>query len=146
MVLRGKRLRGRVIDGLNVLLERKGKVIIPRDRLYDWRLNPITEAVYNPIGLSEDAKKYLVPDNPKLLDLKRRYAKCDPDVITPLQWKEDYVRTEDIGYFRGDNAYVWQVHAGHRRGIRPVGLPRINGSPAIKTISLCRRRAVLNLH
>src|SRR5262249_11767558 len=36
-------------------------------------------------------------------------AKCDPDVITPLQWKEDYVRTEDIAYFSGDNAYVWQV-------------------------------------
>jgi hypothetical protein len=109
MVSGGKRLRARVIDGLNVLLERKGKVIIPRDRLYEWQLNRITEPVYNPIGLSEDAKKYLVPDNPKLLDLKRRYAKCDPDVITPLQWKKDYVRTEDIAYFRGDNAYVWQV-------------------------------------
>jgi hypothetical protein len=92
-----------------VFLARRGKVILPRERLYEWQLNPILEPVYNPTGLSDDARRYLTPDNPKLVDLKKRYAKCDPDVTIPLVWTEGLVRTEDIAYFRGDNAYVWQV-------------------------------------
>jgi len=33
----------------------------------------------------------------------------DPAVTTPLVWSEAHVRAEDIAYFRGDNAWVWQV-------------------------------------
>jgi hypothetical protein len=84
-------------------------VIVPRESLYEWQLKPVLEPVFNPSSLSDDAQRYLVPDNPKLVDLKRRYAKCDPNVTTPLVWTEGYVRTEDIAYFRGDNAYVWQL-------------------------------------
>jgi SAM-dependent methyltransferase len=98
-----------VIGGLNSLLARWGKVIIPREQLYEWQINPITGPSYNPIGLPANVREYLVPDNPRLVDLKRRYAKCDPKVTTPLQWTDGYVRTQDIAHFRGDNAYVFQV-------------------------------------
>jgi hypothetical protein len=98
-----------VIETLNSLLARWGKVIIPYERLYEWQINPILGPTYNPKGLPEEARKYLVPDNPKLIDLKRRYARCDPEVITPLHWTDEYVRMQDIAYFRGDNPYVWQV-------------------------------------
>jgi hypothetical protein len=100
-----------VLGGLNSLLARWGKVIFPREWLYEWQINPIRGPAYNPTGLPDDAREYLVPDNPRLVDLKRRYAKCDPKVTTPLQWTDSHVRMEDLAYFRGDNAYVFQVRA-----------------------------------
>jgi hypothetical protein len=87
-------------------------MIIPRDRLYDWQANPVPGPVYNPPDLPGDAREYLSPNNPRLLELQHRYAKCDPKVITPLLWTKTHVREEDIAYFRGDNAYVWQVRGG----------------------------------
>jgi hypothetical protein len=105
-------LDSRLIGGLNALLTRYGKMIVPRKRLYEWQINPILGAAYNSKDLPEAAREYLVPDNPRLIDLKRRYAKCDPQVTTPLQWTDGHVRVEDIAYFRGDNAYVWQVRGG----------------------------------
>jgi hypothetical protein len=109
MVPAWKRVRRKGGAGLDMLLGLRGKVLMSREQLYDWQLHPLTGATHNPVRLSEDAKEYLVPNNPKLLDLKRRYANCDPDVTTPLTWTEGYIRTADLAYFRGDNAYVWQV-------------------------------------
>jgi hypothetical protein len=100
-----------VIAGLNLLLARWGKVIFPRERLYEWQINPMLGAAYSPINLPDDAREYLVPDNPRLVDLKRRYANCDPKVTTPLLWTDDHMRAEDITYFRGDNPYVFQVRS-----------------------------------
>src|SRR5262249_44034867 len=102
--------KGLEVDRLNMLLRQQGKMILPLESLYEWQLNPhLGGPVFKPKVLPNDAREYLTPNNPKLLDLKRRYAKCDPDVTTPLVWTDGYVRTEDIAYFRGDNAYVWQV-------------------------------------
>lgn len=64
----------RLLDGLNRLLERRGKIVFPREELYEWQLNPIREATHNPTVLSEEARRYLRPDNPILVDLERRYA------------------------------------------------------------------------
>ena len=38
---------------------------------------------------------------------------CDPDVIMPFVWTNGHLRTHDLTYFRGDNAYVWQVRGGN---------------------------------
>lgn len=100
-----------MIGGLNSLLARWGKAIIPREQLYEWQINPIIGPSYNPTSLPDDAREYLVPGNPQLVDLKRRYASCDPKVTTPLQWTDDHVQTADLAHFRGDNAYVFQVRA-----------------------------------
>lgn len=56
-----------------------------------------------------EAARYLAPDNPRLLDLKARYAAFDSAVTAPLHWTEGYVADTDIALFRGDNAYVWQL-------------------------------------
>jgi hypothetical protein len=101
-----------MIDALNLFLARRGKVIVLRERLYDWQTNSPLGPVYNPVTIPDEARDYLVPSNPRLIDLKRRYASCDPKVITPSQWTQGHVRDEDIPYFRGDNAYVWQVRGG----------------------------------
>jgi len=97
------------VDHLNMLLRQQGKMIVPLGSLYEWQVHPRPVApAFNPIALPDDAREYLAPNNPKLLDLKRRYAECDPNVA-PTLWTEGHVRTEDIAYFRGDNAYVWQL-------------------------------------
>ena len=103
-------------DLLNSTLRRQGKIIVPLGSLYEWQLNPHpvdphpSGAAFKPVGLPDDAREYLTPNNLKLIDLKRRYATCNPDVAArDRYWWNGYVRAEDIAYFRGDNAYVWQV-------------------------------------
>lgn len=104
--------QGGLTASVNSLLAFWGKAIIPRERLYEWQINPVSAPVYNPQSLPKDARNYLAMDNPKLIDLKRRYAKCDPNVTEALQWTDDYVSMHDLAYFRGDNAYLWQVRSG----------------------------------
>jgi hypothetical protein len=96
-------------DGLNDLLKRRGKQIILSEELYEWQRETVSSPVYKRAGLPSEARLYLKPDNPKLLELKRRYAAFHPEVTTPLVWEDGHLRDEDIPYFRGDNAYVWQV-------------------------------------
>ena len=105
-------LRGSVTTGVNSLLAWWGKAIIPRERLYDWQINPVRDPVCKPTSIPEEARNYLLMDHPKLIELKQRYVKCDPQVTTPLQWTDAYVGARDLAYFRGDNAYLWQVRSG----------------------------------
>ena len=65
-----------------------------------------------PPSLPEHAAAYLRADNPRLLELERAYAAFDARVTTPLLWRPGHVTAFDTRYFRGDNAYVWQVRDG----------------------------------
>jgi len=65
-----------------------------------------------PAPLPEGAEAYLSESNPRLLELERRYAAFDKRVTTPLVWRQGYVTPNDLCYFRGDNAYIWQVRDG----------------------------------
>lgn len=58
-----------------------------------------------PVG----AEAYLRPDNPRLLELQQRYGTFESPVGTHTQWLPALSSgLEDLRYFRGDNAYVWQ--------------------------------------
>lgn len=103
-------------DALRSELKRRGKEIVAVEDLYEWQREVVNSAVYNPVKLPDAAGSYLRADNPRLLELSRRYAAFNPDVTTPLVWREGYVRDEDIPYFRGDNAYVWQKR-GHNMNV-----------------------------
>ncbi len=94
---------------VNDFLKRRGKQIVPIEELYEWQREVVSSPVYKPGGLPLEAIHYLRADHPRLLDLKNRYSAFDSEVTTPLVWQEGYLRDEDIPYFRGDNAYVWQV-------------------------------------
>ena len=97
-------------DGLNGFLRSRGKEIIRSEWIYDWqRGDYLQKPLYNPMALPAQASQTLRPDNPRLVDLQQRYARFNPAVTTPLVWREGHLRPEDIAYFRGDNAYVWQV-------------------------------------
>jgi hypothetical protein len=61
--------------------------------------------------LPPGAAEYLRTDNPKLLDLRARYAGFRHFQHT--QWSPAVLEQElKFAYFRGDNAYNWQVRGG----------------------------------
>lgn len=66
---------------------------------------------YAPGTLPPGAAEYLTRDNPKLLDLRARYAAQHGFEHT--QWAKAVLDHElEFAYFRGDNAYSWQVRGG----------------------------------
>ena len=77
--------------------------------LYDWQHERITQPCFNATPLPGNAAGYLRPDNPKLVELEQRYSAFDAQVTVPFRWTNRHVRQEDITYFRGDNAWVWQI-------------------------------------
>ena len=77
--------------------------------LYDWQRTALKKPAYRESELPAAARDVLRSDHPRLAELRARYAAVDPAVTRPLLWTEDHVRDEDIRYFRGDNAYVWQL-------------------------------------
>lgn len=77
--------------------------------LYDWRKKPETESGASQPLLPDDATSTLIKSNPRLIELQTRYATFNDHVTTPLIWTADYVSPADMVYFRGDNAYVWQL-------------------------------------
>ncbi len=49
-------------------------------------------------------------DNPRLVELRERYAATDLPMLSHSWWTQDYLeKTLDLQNFRGDNAYVWQT-------------------------------------
>ena len=99
----------RVEAALNRLLRLRGREIVRTALVYDWQRNLISERRYNPTYVSPDARERLRPDHPFLLDLERRYKEVSTAASVPSVWREGHVRPEDLIYFRGDNAWVWQV-------------------------------------
>jgi hypothetical protein len=108
-------VKGLVKAFLNDVLKRYGSEIVLTDVLYEWQHGPVNMGMrsYVKCPLPDDAARYLKPDNPKLIELRRRYKAFDSDVTTPLLWTDRHVRPEDIAYFRGDNAWVWQVRGNN---------------------------------
>ena len=95
-------------------LEEAGFMIVDRRLLYDFQKNPSQSPSLIGSPLPPDASEYLVPANPRLIELRERYAAFDKAVTTPLDWTDDHVGPDDILYFRGDNAYLWQMRASTR--------------------------------
>lgn len=95
---------------LDRALMRYGYRVIHDSILHDWQKNSDEYSRYNTASrLPEGAESYLQINHPRLKELKSRYSMFDSRVTTPVVWKNDYVSTEDLLYFRGDNAYVWQL-------------------------------------
>ena len=100
-------LRTELIRLIKGLLSRSGFELVRKAYVFDWQLDGITINL-NEIKLPADAKKYLSTDNPILKDLQIRYKECDYPVEEELIWTEDRVSPEDMVYFRGHNAYLYQ--------------------------------------
>ena len=102
-------IRRSISTSLNRVLLRYDAQIVPTRILHEWQRVCIDRPSRSNWTLPEDAARYLTPDNPKLIELQQRYGACDADVTTPYIWTDRHVRPEDVAYFRGDNAWVWQV-------------------------------------
>jgi SAM-dependent methyltransferase len=96
------------------MLESKGYRLIAEKRLYDWQRRPgVYFHTFRPGSLPEGAEEDLYPNHPRLLDLRRRYDRFSHSVTDPLVWNEGVVRADDLKFFRGHNAYVWQLRGLH---------------------------------
>jgi len=89
--------------------KRYGDQIINSEDLYDWQKNPNTKPSYQRITSSEEAQKYLTENNSRYQDLIQRYSVFNKEVTLPFVWNDSIINTDDFKYFRGDNAYVWQL-------------------------------------
>ncbi|NWF90108.1 MAG: putative sugar O-methyltransferase [Ignavibacteriaceae bacterium] len=96
-------------DVLTKYLKTKGYDLTPSNLLYDWQRSSQELPSFRKSILPEDAKKYLRIDNPRLIELQKLYSKFDKTVISHLVWQDGHVDSDDLQYFRGDNAYVWQL-------------------------------------
>ncbi|MGB2965701.1 MAG: putative sugar O-methyltransferase [Anaerolineales bacterium] len=99
--------RSSVKRALRIFLARFGFDIVPRAYIYDWQTENIQQRPSD-IFLPEEARSYLSATNPVLLDYQNRYSNCDYPSGEVSLWTEDHVKSEDILYFRGHNAYVFQ--------------------------------------
>ncbi len=102
-------IRRRLSEALNFIAKRYGYETVESRFLYDWQ-HPQTQKAYRSASrLPADAAGYLQKNNSRLKDLQARYSVFNPDVTAPLEWKNGYLSPEDILYFRGDNAYLYQL-------------------------------------
>ena len=101
--------RARIRKALSLALKSYHFEIIESNLLYDWQKNPNRQASYKQSKLSIEAQNYLQENNPKLQDLQARYANFNGKNTSQSIWTDVHVKPQDISYFRGDNAYVWQL-------------------------------------
>jgi hypothetical protein len=64
--------------------------------------------------LPAGAEEYLRPDNPRLLELRRRYLEYAPFAYSPLWQSPETAGELDFRFFRGDNAFNYQVRGGYQ--------------------------------
>lgn len=94
---------------LNNILKHFNREIVSNDLLYDWQKSNYNKALNVNLKLPDSADTYLNINNPRLIELKNRYAQCDKKVIDHILWSEGHVSTSDLKYFRRHSAYVHQL-------------------------------------
>lgn len=68
------------------------------------------EPSHSPASLPSGAEQYLRPDNPRLLELEAAYDALDIPATSHTQWRKSFLKKNlSMAWFRGDNAYVWQL-------------------------------------
>lgn len=97
------------VYALNSLFGYRNYRLIEGRLLYEWQKASEEKPTYNRSALPEGASDYLHKDNPKLEHLNKNYNTFNTEVTTPLVWTDAHVKPDDVVYFRGDNAYVWQL-------------------------------------
>lgn len=108
---RGKRIARALSRIVNVCLAPLGLALVRRSRLAALA-DGLGEASFEPVPLPPGAEAELRLDNPRVLELERRY-RGHPGA-SRSEWSDTYVREQvPLPYFRGDSAYVWQLRERH---------------------------------
>lgn len=92
---------------LRKVLTSYGFDIVRRADIYDWQKEDF-QIETSEIILPDGARSYLSPSNHVLQEYEKRYRNSDYPVHDVSIWTEDRVSSENILYFRGHNAYVFQ--------------------------------------
>ncbi|MBI2837732.1 MAG: putative sugar O-methyltransferase [Acidobacteria bacterium] len=78
------------------------------------RHETLLKPTYRPSRIPDDAARYLRPDNPRLIELRRRYRDSPASRLDHSVWTRQHVDWGiDLQFFRGDNAFVHQVRGGY---------------------------------
>ncbi len=102
-------LRRSFINLVNGVLQKTRYRLIDKGNLYEWQTSHYRWPRYRKKELPEDIAGYLTWSNPRLVDLQNRYEHFNFLVTEPLVWTDEKLQSVDIQYFRGDNAYLWQL-------------------------------------
>jgi hypothetical protein len=94
--------------------QRTGFALIRTERLEPWQLTSPKLGPMDENSVDARDRAWLTPDNGTLLDLRQRYSAMDSAVTTPALWDDQHLTPRDLLYFRGDNAFIWQVRGRHR--------------------------------
>src|SRR4051812_34632058 len=92
------------LRAFNRLLSRTLRAKLMREaELYPWQIERAPDRAFVADTVPAEARAYLRPDNPRLIELTEAYAKFDNRVTTPAVWVEGKLTNEDLLYFRGQN-------------------------------------------
>lgn len=62
------------------------------------------------VPLPAGAEEALRADHPRLSELRAAYDAIDNPAAVPTQWRDSFLKKNlSLAWFRGDNAYVWQL-------------------------------------
>ena len=97
-------MKSKLAAAVNSILAVGGARIVAKSSIDDLMSRP---SVY-PALLPKGAESYLRSDNPRLEELKVRYASLAYAATDHSTWSDKLVRSIVLQFFRGDNPYVWQ--------------------------------------
>lgn len=96
----------RVISVVNRLLAPVGLALVYRSELSAAEASSELPAAAPRAAIPPDARAYLVATNPRLAELRRRYA--GHPATAASRWAPEFVgKHVNMSSFRGDNPYVW---------------------------------------
>ena len=110
-------LRAIVERALSEFFKHRAQELIPTQLVYEWQRSPVIKPHHTASDLPSGAAEFLKPNNPTLRALRARYAAFDSSVTELVVWHNGHVNVDDIAYFRGDNAYVWQLRSTNNLNI-----------------------------
>lgn len=102
---------------VNFILRVYGHEIVQSSLLYDWQKSSQILPRHIDAPLPDGAENYLRQDHPRLKSLQERYSLFDKSITAPLVWTDDQLTPDEVKYFRGDNAYVWQLRGQNMSAI-----------------------------
>lgn len=105
-------LQGVLRQALRWVVRRYDYEVIDVRQLYPWQHIGASQQTKTR-HIPEEAVAYLRPDSPRLTELRRRYAQCPSTVTESRVWTSEHVSANDLRFFRGDNAYVWQLRGAN---------------------------------
>ncbi len=92
---------------LNSLLSLIDLSIVRKSVLYGWQTGEVETK--QDVLLPDGAETYLTATNPRLQELRQRYATFQAQASMAIVWTDEYVQSYGLQSFRGDNCYVWQT-------------------------------------